>query len=200
MPAPLSWSKSASQPPWLMAMGRPAASESKNLLAELFHITEFGMTVETMIVAADRTPGKSFRGISCIIQMFLFKTPSSRAKLTRPSLSGPSAPGQPSRPSILIAVDGSAISDQAVKYVVEDFGASLDVVSVVTVLPIERAEGVAMEEGSQRRRLLEEEAGQHLESACSTLRNAGIRCKTTIRFGDPATEIIKLAARRSAAT
>jgi nucleotide-binding universal stress UspA family protein len=113
------------------------------------------------------------------------------ARLARPRLAGPSAAGlQPGKPTILIAVDGSAMSDQAVQYVIRHFGASLGEVGVIGVLAIERGEGVAMEEGSPRRQMLEEEIERHLESACSALRDAGVRCRSIVRFGDPATEIV----------
>ena len=94
---------------------------------------------------------------------------------------------------VLIAVDGSPMSEQAVEYVVEHFGTSLEEVSVVGVLPIERAEGAAMEEGSPRKSLLEEEIERYLGTACSTLRKAGIACRSVVRFGEPAGEILKLA-------
>jgi nucleotide-binding universal stress UspA family protein len=112
----------------------------------------------------------------------------------RPSLASPGARTRGGGgPSVLIAVDGSQMSEQAVQYVVEHFGASLEEVSVVGVLPIERAEGAAMEEGSRRAILLEEEIERVLGTSCSTLREAGITCKSIVRFGDPAEEILKLA-------
>lgn len=95
--------------------------------------------------------------------------------------------------NVLIAVDGSPFSEQAVQYVVEHFGTSLEEASVVGVLPIERAEGAAMEEGSPRKSLLEEEIERYLGTACSALWKAGIACKSVVRFGEPAGEILKLA-------
>jgi nucleotide-binding universal stress UspA family protein len=50
-----------------------------------------------------------------------------------------------------------------------------------------------MEEGSARRKLLEEEIERQLGMACLTLRSAGITCKSIVRFGEPAREILKLA-------
>jgi nucleotide-binding universal stress UspA family protein len=99
----------------------------------------------------------------------------------------------PSEWNVLVAVDGSSLSDQAVKYVVEHFGTTLGEVTVMGVLPIERAEGATMEEGSSRRKLLEEEIDRYLGAACSALRNAGIACRSVVRFGEPANEIIRLA-------
>jgi nucleotide-binding universal stress UspA family protein len=98
---------------------------------------------------------------------------------------------------VLIAVDGSPMSDQAVQYVLRRFGTSLREVSTVGVLPMERMDGAAMEEGSARRKMLEQEIEQHLGSACSTIQKAGIACKSIVRFGDPASEIIKLAVESS---
>jgi nucleotide-binding universal stress UspA family protein len=85
------------------------------------------------------------------------------------------------------------MSEQAVRYVLEHFGASLDEVTLVGVLPIERAEGAALEEGSPRRSLLEEEIERYLGKASSTLQKAGIACKSVVRFGEPAGEILSLA-------
>lgn len=98
-----------------------------------------------------------------------------------------------SSPAVLVAVDGSSFSDQAVKYVLEHFGTTLEEVTAVGVLPRERAEGAAMEESSPRRDLLEEETERYLGSACSTLRNAGVACRSVVRFGEPASEILELA-------
>lgn len=96
-------------------------------------------------------------------------------------------------PRVLVAVDGSAISERAVQHVIDQFGTSLGEVSVVGVLPVERASGVGGEEGEVRTEVLEQETDRYLGVACDTLRNAGIACKSIIRFGEPATEIIKLA-------
>jgi nucleotide-binding universal stress UspA family protein len=94
---------------------------------------------------------------------------------------------------VLIAVDGSAVGERAVGQVIDHFGAGLDEVTVLSVLPIEAADGLTREEDSPRRRRLEEDAERHLGSACAQLREAGITCKPITRFGDPAGEIIALA-------
>jgi nucleotide-binding universal stress UspA family protein len=96
-------------------------------------------------------------------------------------------------PRVLIALDGSPMSEQGVDYVVEHFGASLEEVSLVGVLPIERAEGAAMSEGSPRKNLLEEEIERYLSTAGSTLQKAGIANRSVVRFGEPAREILDLA-------
>jgi nucleotide-binding universal stress UspA family protein len=116
---------------------------------------------------------------------------------TRPTIVGGPA-GRHPQPSVLVAVDGSEMSNQAVEYVISRFGASLDAVTVVGVLPIERAEGAELEEGSPRKDLLEEDIEQHLGSACSMLHKAGISCTTVVRFGEPGEEILKLAAEEGA--
>ncbi|MEX2160120.1 MAG: universal stress protein [Dehalococcoidia bacterium] len=111
----------------------------------------------------------------------------------RPGLAGPgSRAAVAAGPHVLVAVDGSTPSERAVQYVVERFGPRLGEVSVVGVLAIERAEGQMAEEGSPRRRDLEEEIQRHLGSACELLRAGALACKPIIRFGDPATEILKL--------
>ena len=115
-------------------------------------------------------------------------------RTSRPSLASPGARTRGGGgPRVLIAVDGSQMSEQAVQYVVEHFDASLQEVSVVGVLPIERAEGAALEEGSPRNTLLEEEIERILGTSCSALREAGIACRSVVRFGDTAEEILKLA-------
>ena len=116
------------------------------------------------------------------------------AQMPRPQLATAGASTQTGGgPSVLIALDGSPMSEQAVRYVLEHFGASLDEVTLVGVLPIERAEGAALEEGSPRRSLLEEEIERYLGKASSTLQKAGIACKSVVRFGEPAGEILSLA-------
>ena len=97
------------------------------------------------------------------------------------------------QPTVLVAVDGSAMSDQAVRHVVEQLDSSLDEVTVISVLPIERSDAIPPEDDSPRSRLLKEEIARHIGSACSTLQDAGIACRSVIRFGDPATEVLKLA-------
>lgn len=112
----------------------------------------------------------------------------------RPGLAGPgSRVSAPLGPRVLLAVDGSPPSERAVQYVVERFGPRLGEVSVVGVLAIERAEGKMAEEGSSRRRDLEDEIQRHLGSACESLRAAGLACRSVVRFGDPAAEILELA-------
>lgn len=111
----------------------------------------------------------------------------------RPTLAGSGAPVQRSGAGVLIAVDGSEMSQEAVRYVVDRFGASLGEATVVGVLPLERAEGATSEEGMPRKDLLEEEIERYLGSACSTLRESGIACKTVVRFGEPGEQIVGLA-------
>ena len=101
--------------------------------------------------------------------------------------------GMERRPRVLIAVDGSATSSRAVRHVIDHFGTMLDEVTVLSVLPIELANGAELVEGSPRRHQLEEEIDRHLDPAHTQLRAAGISCKPITRFGDPATEIIAFA-------
>ncbi len=113
---------------------------------------------------------------------------------SRPYLVGPgSRTGVKPYPRVLIAVDGSAASARAVGHVIDHFGATLDEVAVLSVLPIEVANGLTPAEDSPRRRRLEEEVERHLGSACAQLRAAGISHRPTTRFGDPASEILSLA-------
>ncbi len=108
---------------------------------------------------------------------------------------GAPTPALPSKADnrILLAVDGSEASLAAVRHVVEDISPSLADVLLLTVLPIERSEGVSGAPESPRRREMEEEAAGHLGQAESLLRAAGIRYRTEVRFGDPAAEILEAA-------
>ncbi len=113
---------------------------------------------------------------------------------SRPHLAGPgSRTGVKPHPRVLIAVDGSADSARAVGHVMDHFGATLDEVAVLSVLPIEVTNGLTAAEDSPRRRRLEEEVERHLGTACAQLRAAGISCKPITLFGDPAGEIIAFA-------
>jgi len=94
---------------------------------------------------------------------------------------------------VLVAIDGSAASTRAVEHVLDQFGTSLDEVSLITGLPIELAAGLQESELSPRRQRLEEELDGHLSAACAALQHAGIAYRTITRFGDPAEEILALA-------
>jgi nucleotide-binding universal stress UspA family protein len=136
--------------------------------------------------------GSAVGPIAFLLLVFVHQDDLRRA---RPGLAGPgSRTAVAAGPHVLVAVDGSTPSERAVQYVVERFGPRLSEVSVVGVLAIERAEGQMAEEGSPRRRDLEEEIQRHLGSACESLRAAALACKPIIRFGDPATEILELVA------
>jgi nucleotide-binding universal stress UspA family protein len=112
---------------------------------------------------------------------------------------GPVIAGQGSRtgvragPAVLAAVDGSAPSARAVQHVIDEFGPRVSEVLVLGVLHMERADGLAADPASPRRRDLEEDIQRHVGAACATLRAAGLSCKPVVRFGDPATEILKQA-------
>ena len=134
--------------------------------------------------------GSAVGPVAFLLLVFVHQDDLRRA---RPGLAGPgSRVSAAAGPHVLVAVDGSTPSERAVQYVVERFGPRLSEVSVVGVLPIERAEGEMAEEGSSRRLDLEEEIQRHLGSACESLRAAGLACKPIVRFGDPATEILGL--------
>ena len=116
------------------------------------------------------------------------------ARRSRPTLAAPGARGRGGpRTRILVAVDGSASSVEAVKYVIEHLGAEVQGVTVASVLPIEAANGVAAPSESLRKQRLDEEINRHLGSACASFRDAGISCDPVVRFGDPANEILELA-------
>jgi nucleotide-binding universal stress UspA family protein len=108
----------------------------------------------------------------------------------RPVLKGPAPSGSNGGPRILVAVDGSDESKQAIEYVINNFGTGVGDVDLIAVAPIESADGLAAEEGSLKRRLLQEEVEHDLENARRILHDAGIPNEYVVRFGDPASEII----------
>jgi nucleotide-binding universal stress UspA family protein len=112
---------------------------------------------------------------------------------SRPTIDSPGATVRDGGPTVLVPVDGSEMSDQAVRHVINEYGPSLREVNVLGVLAIERAEGISTGEESSRRRLLEQEVEGHLGRARSELQAAGIACRGLIRFGNPASEILKVA-------
>ena len=116
------------------------------------------------------------------------------ARRGRPAMAGPGArTGVEPAVKVLMATDGSSHSMAAVQYVIEHFGPALEEVTVLSVLPLEAADAVRDLEGSVMRARLQQEIARHIETACSTLRDAGIAARPVTRFGDPADEIIKLA-------
>ncbi|MEX1254071.1 MAG: universal stress protein [Dehalococcoidia bacterium] len=134
--------------------------------------------------------GSAVGPIAFLLLVFVHQDDLRRA---RPGLAGPgSRAAAVAGPRVLVPVDGSAPSERAVRYVVERLGPRLSEVSILGVLAIERAEGQSAEEGSPRRRDLEQEIQRHLGSAGASLRAAGLVCKPIIRFGDPATEILEV--------
>lgn len=94
---------------------------------------------------------------------------------------------------VLVPTDGSIGSAKAVQYVVERLRNTLGEVTVISVLPMEMANGTTKPEASPRRQRLEEEIQGHLGATSATLRAAGITCTQMVRFGDPADEIVRLA-------
>ena len=116
------------------------------------------------------------------------------AQRSRPTLATTGAMGRGGpRTRILVAVDGSASSVEAVKHVIEHLGADAQGVTVASVLPIESADGVAAPSDSVRKQRLDEEIDRHLGSASASFVAAGIPCDQVVRFGDPANEILELA-------
>jgi nucleotide-binding universal stress UspA family protein len=112
----------------------------------------------------------------------------------RPTLrGGKRAASETTGRRVLVAIDGSAASTRAVDHVLDQFGTSLDEVSLVTVLPIELAANLQESELSPGRRRLEEELHGHLSAACAALQQAGVAYRTITRFGAPAEEILALA-------
>jgi nucleotide-binding universal stress UspA family protein len=104
---------------------------------------------------------------------------------------GGAPPGVPISVRILVPVDGSDPSSHAVDYVIRHYADEDAEVSVVTVLPAERAETVAANAGATPRKAeTEQEIDNLLGPPCDKLRSAGLVCKSVTRFGDPGTEVL----------
>lgn len=113
-------------------------------------------------------------------------------RVSRPALAGPHAGQAGPGPRILVAVDGSPESRRAVQYVIDGFGPAAGDVKLLSVSPIERAEGVSSEAGAKRQ-VLEREVEEHLGEATTAMQNAGLTAQYVVRFGDPAGEILSMA-------
>lgn len=94
---------------------------------------------------------------------------------------------------VLVPADGSAPSQRAAEWVIDHLTAPTGEVTVLTVLPLERADAAALTAESPRRQMLESEIRANTESAYEALELAGLGCRTVTRFGDPGDEIIALA-------
>jgi nucleotide-binding universal stress UspA family protein len=106
-----------------------------------------------------------------------------------PIVTGPPQTGTGTK--VLVPVDGSEHSLEAVRCVVRDVGASARV-TLLAVLPLERGELPADGE-SPRHQAMENESQGHLAAAAAILRSAGITFQEETAFGEPAEEIIKTA-------
>jgi len=106
-------------------------------------------------------------------------------------LPGP-ASGQPGAGvAVLLPVDGSAPSLAATDKVITG-AAGISRVTLLTVLPMERVEGVNAEPGSPRRQQLEREVEEVIGEARQRLDRGHVAYATETRFGDPAEEILRL--------
>lgn len=95
-------------------------------------------------------------------------------------------------PRILVPVDGSDASLEAVAHVASAYSPETQV-TLLAVLPLERADGARAEAGSARRREYEEGVESHLARAVKVLKEAGFSVQQLVAFGDPATEILRAA-------
>jgi nucleotide-binding universal stress UspA family protein len=93
--------------------------------------------------------------------------------------------------AVLLPVDGSAYSLAATDKVIVD-AAAISRVTLPTVRPIERAEGMNAPPGSPRRQQLEREVEEATGEARRRLGRGGLAYTIETRFGDPATEILRL--------
>jgi nucleotide-binding universal stress UspA family protein len=117
-----------------------------------------------------------------------------RDDLRRPRLAMNGYPGVADKEAkrVLVHVDGSGRSEIAVRYVLDHLTPGVAKVDVVTVMPMEAAEKAGAHEGVARPHI-EEETERRMQSACTAFEAAGIECKSIVRFGDPAQEILELA-------
>jgi len=93
---------------------------------------------------------------------------------------------------VLVPVDGSDSSLAAVQQII-DSPARFGAVTLLTVLPFEREEGAQSEPGSPLRAEYDEAVELHLAEASRRLRATVIPFEAVVRFGLPATEILRLA-------
>jgi nucleotide-binding universal stress UspA family protein len=93
---------------------------------------------------------------------------------------------------VLLPVDGSTHSLAAADKVVTDAPA-ISRVTLLTVLPLERADGVSVEAGSPRRELLDREVEEAIGEVRRRLEQANVAYVVETRFGEPSEEILRLA-------
>jgi len=110
----------------------------------------------------------------------------------------PSGTHAPSAPrgaggQVLLPTDGSESSLAAVEHVMRSHPPTGGV-TLLAVLPVERREGALEDASSPLRRGFDEELDDHVGEARRRLERAGVTCRVETRFGDPATEIVRLAA------
>lgn len=100
---------------------------------------------------------------------------------------------RPAGPSeVLLPTDGSESSLAAVAHVIA-VRPKIGSVTLLAVLPLERQDGAKSQPGSPVRRLYDEDVESHTGEAQRRLGAAAIPCGVVVRFGDPASEILRLA-------
>jgi nucleotide-binding universal stress UspA family protein len=107
------------------------------------------------------------------------------------TLAGPGSGAPGTGVAVLLPVDGSAPSLAATDKVIAD-AAAISRVTLLTVLPIERADGINAEPGSPRRQQLEREVEEATGEARRRLDRGQVAYAIETRFGDPAAEILRL--------
>jgi nucleotide-binding universal stress UspA family protein len=96
-------------------------------------------------------------------------------------------------PKILLATDGSPSSTKAAEQLVERFGGAPGLVTLLYVLPMERAGDSSSPAGSERLERLQATIEEGCSVARKVLASGGIACEVVTRFGEPAEEILRMA-------
>ena len=95
-------------------------------------------------------------------------------------------------PKLLLPSDGSEASLSVVDHLLRHYGPDAGV-TLVAVLPVERAEGASDDPASPRRREFDADVESHLGQASRRLTAAGFAVTLETAFGDPAAEILRIA-------
>jgi nucleotide-binding universal stress UspA family protein len=116
-----------------------------------------------------------------------------RSSAEHPSLSRPGAAPSGAGIRVLLPLDGSAPSLAAVDHVIAQ-APGIAGVTLLSVLPLDRADAVNADASSPRRQMLDRDIDESTGEAGRRLERAGLGCAVEVRFGDPAEEILRLAA------
>lgn len=102
-------------------------------------------------------------------------------------------PGSMAPSHVLVPLDGSPLSDDALEHALETFDCTVTVVNVVTGLDSVMAEGGLLEPGEHRQESAEERAERLVSQARDRAAERDQHVETTVETGDPAETIVEYA-------